>query len=75
MERRHHTFLESGGAALQEMEEIDNRLKRIRTDVGEDFPLDEAGVAKMRARLAEKILEICDIEIDAVGVLQEILIA
>jgi len=41
----------------------------------ESFLHDESGVAEMRARLAEKILDIHDIELVAVGALREMLAA
>lgn len=73
IKRRHRVFLERGGAALPEMREIDDRLKRIRSKIEVSFPLDEAEAIEMRARVAEKILDIHDIELEAVGMLRAII--
>ena len=68
--RRRRLFREQGGAAREQMQAIDARLKKIRQEVGEQFPLTDAQVLAFRENLAEHIRVILDIETQAVALLQ-----
>lgn len=70
MLRRHNAFLDRGNAALEEMRAIDARLDAIKTAVAADFPLTQPRVEAHRARMAEQILVIHDIEATAVEALK-----
>ena len=69
--RRHHLFLENGGAALEDMQMTDERLAEIKTQAASGFPLNSAGVARLREELSQQIMRIHDIEKDAVEALQK----
>jgi hypothetical protein len=71
MLRKHRLFLEEGGQALAAILEINARLDQIKDRVTSGFPLDEAGVVAMREGLAAHVLEIRDIEEEAIEMLQE----
>jgi hypothetical protein len=66
MLRRHAFFLDRGNAALEEMRAIDARLAAIKAAVADDFPLTQPEVEAYRARLAEQIMIIHDVEAAAV---------
>jgi hypothetical protein len=70
MTRRHAVFLERGNDALEEMKAIDGRLKAIKDAVAADFPLAQAEVEALRARLAEQIMAIHDLEAAAVEMMK-----
>jgi hypothetical protein len=69
MLRRHRLFLDEGRASLEERRSINARLAEIKEQVAADFPLDEAGVQALCGDLAERLLEIRDVERAAVSVL------
>lgn len=69
--RRHRLFLENGGAALEEMRKIDQRLEEIKLQVASNFPLDSGGVIRLREELSEQIIHIYDIEKEAIEALQQ----
>ncbi|MFN2105385.1 MAG: hypothetical protein ACK2UJ_10955, partial [Candidatus Promineifilaceae bacterium] len=71
MLRRHTLFLEQGGAALAEIEAINNRLDEIGDSIKSDFPLMQAEVEDFRTRLAEQILAIHNAEETAVQALKD----
>ena len=71
MLRRHALFLEQGGAALAEIEAINNRLDEIGDSIKSDFPLMQAEVEDFRTRLAEQILAIHNAEETAVQALKD----
>lgn len=66
MLRRHAAFLDRGDAALDEMRAIDERLAALRAAVAADFPLSPPQVEAFRARLAEAIMAVHDVEAAAV---------
>lgn len=70
MKRRHRLFLDEGGAALPEMNEIDRRLGAIRAAMQDDFPLSEAQVAAHREQIAGQLDAIHEAERTAVEALQ-----
>jgi hypothetical protein len=71
MRHKHTLFLERGGAALEEIQAINNRLNEIRAAMTADFPLTQEEVIAFRERLAEQILTIHDAEKTAVQALQD----
>jgi len=71
MLRRHALFLEQDGAALAEIEAINNRLDEIGDSIESDFPLMQAEVEDFRTRLAEQILAIHNAEETAVQALKD----
>jgi hypothetical protein len=71
MLRKHTLFLERGGAALEEIQAINNRLDEIREAMTSDFPLTQEEVVAFRERLAGHILAIHDAEATAVQTLQD----
>jgi len=70
MWRKHVLFLEQGGAALDEIQAINGRLKAIGESMSSDFPLSQPEVTAYRERLAQQILDIHDAERAAVQALQ-----
>lgn len=75
MLRRHRLFLARGNGALEEMEQIDGRLDAIKDAITAEFPLDAAGVAAMRERIADHVMAVHDVEADAVAALREAMTA
>ncbi len=71
MLRRHRLFLEQGGAALTEIDQIDARLSEIKALVDDVFPLDQGEVTAMRENLAAHVMEIHGIEKRAITALQK----
>ena len=63
-------FVSEGNAALEEVRDIDGRLGEIRDAVGADFPMSNEAVVEMRKRLADRVLEISEIERVAIDELQ-----
>lgn len=75
MVRRHRLFLNRGNDAREEMVQIDARLEELRAAATADFPLDPAGVAAMRERIAERVMAVHDVESEAVSALREAMTA
>ncbi len=74
MWRKQELFLEQGGAALAEIQEINSRLANIRQSMDTDFPLMQAEVEAHRERMAEQIMVIHDEEAQAVEALQSAIV-
>lgn len=70
MTRRHDAFLDRGNAAREEMLGIDARLAAIRDAIATDFPLTQPQIEAHRARMAEQIMAIHDVEAAAVETLK-----
>jgi hypothetical protein len=70
MWRRHLAFLERGNAALEEMKAIDARLDAIKAALAGEFPLTQPEVEAFRARLADGVMAIHDVEAAAVEALR-----
>ena len=70
MWRKHTIFLQHGGGALGEIQEINIRLAEIRAGMVANFPLSQAEVIAHRARMAEALLSIHDQEKIAVEALK-----
>jgi hypothetical protein len=73
MLRRHHLFLNKGNASLDERRAINERLAAIRQEVDREFPLDEVQVAELYGQLAARILQLRDLEREAVGHLAQVM--
>jgi hypothetical protein len=71
MLRRHRLFLDEGTSALNQIQLIDDELISIKTHVSKGFPLDSKRVVDLRESIAEKVLAIRDIELDAVQDLEQ----
>ena len=70
MLRRHRLFLELGSAALEDIQQVNARLREIKTQVSTNFPLDDAGVVAMREDISRHVMRIHDIEMEAIEALQ-----
>lgn len=70
MRQRRELFREQGDASRAEAESINRRLKEIRNQMAADFPLNAAQVVAFRQNLSRHILNIHDIEKDAIDLLQ-----
>lgn len=64
---RHRRFLNEGGDALPRIEAINERLDAIKASMEHDFPLDEVGVQSLCADVAERALQIRDLEAEAIA--------
>lgn len=62
MLQQRELFITQGNASLTAREKINQRLDKIRADMGKHFPLDDAGANQFREQLAEKILALRDQE-------------
>lgn len=71
MLRQHRLFLDEGAASLTERQTISDRLKTIRGQMADDFPLTEAEIVRLQEAVAEQVLRIHDIEAAAVATLRE----
>lgn len=69
-QRKHELFIQHGGTALAEIEQIEARLKDIRANVNKKFPLTNAEAAALRERLSQHVLKVHEIEVKAVELLQ-----
>lgn len=74
MLQRRDLFHSQGNAALPTIQQIDDRLNTIKTEMETDFPLDEAGVVALREALAEHVMQIHDIEETAVMALRDAMV-
>ncbi|MBZ0292032.1 MAG: BtrH N-terminal domain-containing protein [Anaerolineae bacterium] len=68
--RKHDLFIQQGPDALDEIRQINSRLREIIASVEADFPLSDQSVIELRATLAEHVLKIHDLEYEAVMTLQ-----
>jgi hypothetical protein len=67
---KHELFIQRGGAALDEIAQIDSRLKDIKASVNKKFPLANEQAAALRERLSRHVLKVHDIEQQAIELLQ-----
>jgi hypothetical protein len=70
MLRKKQLFVEQGDAALDEIREINSRLKKLEQNAAKDFPLTQTQVVELRQSLRVHILKISKIEQKAVELLQ-----
>ena len=68
--RRKSLFRNQGGGAREVITRINARIKALKDEIAADFPLDEAGRARLFDRLRESILRVRDQEVKAVQALQ-----
>jgi hypothetical protein len=73
MLEKHRLFLNQGTSAVEEMENINDRLSELRTMVGEDFPLEQSQVEDMRNEIASKVKNVWDIESEGIESLARVL--
>lgn len=71
MLRRRDLFLNDGNGALAEIKEIDWRLGDLRKAADESFPLSQEQVVAMRQDIADAVMQVHDVEQDAIAALQE----
>lgn len=71
---KHRLFLAKGGAALADMQQMNARLEAIKVDMAADFPLNEAEILAMMEKLSAHVLQIHDIEYEAITRLQEVMV-
>ena len=64
-------FVQEGGAAIGEIQGIDQRLEEIRASVAEEFPMSAEAVTGIREALAERVKKISEIEREAITALQK----
>jgi hypothetical protein len=68
--RKRELFVEKGGEGVEEFPAIHTRLNAIKAAVAKSFPLSNEEAAAMRENLAAHILNIHDIELEAVTAMQ-----
>jgi hypothetical protein len=73
MLEKHQLFLDQGSSAVEEMENINDRLSELRTMVGEEFPLDQSQAEDMRNEIASKVKNVWDIESEGIEDLARVL--
>jgi hypothetical protein len=69
MLKRRQIFREQGRAAQMGTQSINNRLKEIRNEMDRQFPLDSTQIIAFRENLSRHVLNIHDIEKEAIGLL------
>lgn len=68
--QRSQLFREHGAEKLDEIQQINNRLDEIKASAAQNFPMSENEVTALRENLREHVLQILDIEKDAIEMLQ-----
>jgi pyridoxal biosynthesis lyase PdxS len=71
LDRQHRTFLEHGNDGIGEIQEAARRLKEIRAQVAEAFPMSDTEVQALQGKLAAQISGIADLEQEAIESLQQ----
>lgn len=74
LRRTHRLFIEQGQDAQAEREQINTRLREIRAEMTQNFPLSDAEAADLRADLAERVLALRDRETAQIEALQAALV-
>lgn len=69
--RKHHLFLDQGNAGLDEVARINARLMAIRAEMEMGFPMDDTGVTVLKAKLADQVSQLAEVERQAILSLQE----
>jgi hypothetical protein len=69
--KKHTLFNQCGLESIAERQAIRDELQQLKTAVSEDFPLDERGCDDLLASIREKVLQIRDIEREAITALGE----
>lgn len=73
MLQRHRSFLNKGNAGLDEMRQIDSRLSELRQAMAADFPLGEAEVQQLCITVRDQVLQIHDLERQAISELAQVM--
>ena len=73
MLKKHRLFLEKGSASLEEMLEINHRLSIIQASISEASQISERQAKDMRIEIAERVMEIQDIEFAAIKNLESVI--
>ncbi len=68
--QRRHLFITQGGAALPQLQQIDERLQTIRATLAADFPLSDAEAVTQCAAISTQLLQIRDLEQAAIYALR-----
>lgn len=71
--KRHNLFVEQGDAKLDEIRDVDTRLREIQAVIKSDFPMTDSEVGDLLADLSEHVRKIHDIERDAINDLQKVI--
>jgi hypothetical protein len=71
--RKHEVFIETGQAGLDEINSINARLTELRRQAETEFALDDTRAARFRENLREHLVEVKEIEQQAIKNLQEIM--
>jgi hypothetical protein len=74
MLQRKELFLERGGQAIAEIARINGRIRALKAETAADFPLAENDLPAFFQNLRAKIMDVHDIEREAVQALQEAMI-
>ena len=67
---KHELFISKGGAAVDQIQEINARLDEIRESVAAEFPISAEDIAALRENLAEHVRNIAAIEHEAINILK-----
>jgi hypothetical protein len=68
--QRHRLFIDEGAVSLDARLGINTRLREIKAQVAQEFPMSEAHVTAMRAEMSKLVLQIHDVEYEAVKAMQ-----
>lgn len=68
--RKHQLFVEQGADGLDEMIEVNAKLRKLEAVAAKDFPWSPSETANFRADLRERMLAIVEVEREAVELLQ-----
>ncbi len=74
MLRRRELFLAQGGAAREEIDQLNREIARLKAETAADFPLEGGELAQFFGNLREKITGVHDVEQVAVKSLQAALV-
>lgn len=70
---KHSLFIEQGTEALAEIKAINIQLRTLQAEISEAFPMSDAEAASLRENLASQVLEIYDLERNAIDCLQSVM--
>lgn len=71
MARQHQLFVAEGQESVEERRAISVQLGEIKRQVSADFPLNEAGIQRLKENVADKVMAVHDVEYEAIMMLQE----
>lgn len=73
MLKKHQQFLEKGSFALEEMIEINHRLSKLQASISDEPPISEQQAKELRTEIADKVMDIHDIEFKAIKDLKSVI--